>query len=130
MRDNERKRCQSECLGAIVKWDASHQDNRMKVVVSRSLIRRNDGVFIILIRNIQRAAVTALALYGSDVCWKGQQNPANKLQMLMNSKARAIAGMLKSTPVLFHKGRARLPYAIDVLSIENARCTEVWSDAV
>jgi hypothetical protein len=52
-----------------------------------SLSRSNGGLSIDLMRRVIVAAVTAVALYGSEIWWRGQQDRVNKLQVLSNSQA-------------------------------------------
>jgi hypothetical protein len=82
----------------------THFENRMasaKGALQRvaSLSRGNGGLSINLMRRVVIAAVTSVALYGSEIWCRGQQDRLKKLQLLLKSKARAIAGLLKSTPL-------------------------------
>jgi hypothetical protein len=84
----------------------THFENRMasaKGALHRvaSLSRSNGGLSNDLMRRVIVAAVTSVALYGSEVWWRGQQDRVNKLQVLLNSQARAITGLLRSTPLAF-----------------------------
>lgn len=45
------------------------------------------------------AAVQSVALYGSDLWWKGQKNHQQVLQKLFNRQARSITGLYQSTPI-------------------------------
>jgi hypothetical protein len=103
-----------------------HFENRMastKGALQRaaSLSRSSAGLSINLMRRVVVAAVTSVALYGSEVWWRGQQDRANILQVLLNSQARAITGLLKSTPLVFLKGQACLPYASELLDHRQTR---------
>jgi hypothetical protein len=49
------------------------------------------------VRKIQVAAVQAVALYGAELWWDGQQDRRENLQLLVNRQARAITGALPST---------------------------------
>jgi hypothetical protein len=69
-----------------------------------SLSRSNGGLSINLMRRVIVAAVTSVALYGSELWWRGQQDRVNKLQLLLNNQARAITGLLRSTPLVFLHG--------------------------
>jgi hypothetical protein len=98
----------------------THFENRMasaKGALQRvaSLSRSNGGLSINLMRRVVVAAVTSVALYGSEVWWRSQQDRVNKLQVLLNSQARAITGLLESTPLVFLQGQACLPYAKELL---------------
>jgi hypothetical protein len=64
-----------------------------------SLSRSNGGLFINLMRRVVIAAVTSIALYGSKIWWRGQQDRLRRLQLLLNSQVRAITGLLKSSPL-------------------------------
>jgi hypothetical protein len=48
-------------------------------------------------RRIQIAAVQAVALYGTELWWDGQQERKEDIQKLVNRQARAITGALPST---------------------------------
>jgi len=50
-------------------------------------------------RRVVVAAVNSIALYGAEVWWRGQQDRAKHLQLLLKSQARAITDLLPSTPV-------------------------------
>jgi hypothetical protein len=45
------------------------------------------------------AAVQAVALYGAELWWQGQQDRLSGIQLMVNRQARAITGMLKTTPI-------------------------------
>ncbi|GAB7336743.1 hypothetical protein MBLNU13_g10839t1 [Cladosporium sp. NU13] len=80
----------------------THFENRMtsaKCALQRvaSLSRSNGGLPMNLMRRVVVAAVTSVALYGSEVWWRCQQDRVNKLQLLLNSQARAITGLLRLT---------------------------------
>lgn len=79
------------------------------------LSRRNGGLSINLMRRVVVAAVTSIALFGAEVWWKGQKDLERRLQLLINSQARAIIGLLKSTPIAFLLETVCLPYARDLL---------------
>lgn len=59
--------------------------------------------------------MTSVALFGAEVWWRGQKDRERRLQLLINSQARAITGLLKSTPIAFLLETACLPYARDLL---------------
>jgi hypothetical protein len=104
----------------------THFENRMasaKGALQRvaSLSRGNGGLSINLMRRVAVAAVTSVALYGSEVWWRGQQDREGKLQVLLNSQARAITGLLRSTPVVFLQRQACLPFARDLLNHRQTR---------
>jgi hypothetical protein len=104
----------------------THFENRMasaKGALQRvaSLSRGNGGLSINLMRRVAVAAVTSVALYGSEVWWRGQQDREGKLQVLLNSQARAITGLLRSTPVVFLQRQACLPFARDLLDHRQTR---------
>lgn len=67
------------------------------------------------------AAVTSVALYGSEIWWRGQKDRLDKVQLLLNSQARAITGLLKSTPRVFLRAESCLPTAQDLLDHRQAR---------
>lgn len=52
-----------------------------------------------LVRRIQVAAVQSIALYGTELWWRGQKTMSCKVQQLINRQARAITGMYPSTPI-------------------------------
>jgi hypothetical protein len=84
----------------------THFENRLesaKGALQRvaSLGRGNGGLPINLMRRVVVAAVTSVALYGSEIWWRGQQDRENKLQLLLNRQARTITGLLRSTPLAF-----------------------------
>jgi hypothetical protein len=104
----------------------THFENRMasaKGALQRvaSLSRGNGGLSINLMRRVVVAAVTSVALYGSEVWWRGQQDREGKLQVLLNSQARAITGLLRSTPIVFLQRQACLPFARDLLDHRQTR---------
>ncbi|KAM0714649.1 hypothetical protein Q7P37_009947 [Cladosporium fusiforme] len=63
-----------------------------------NLSKRNGGLSIKLMRRVVVAAVSSVALFGAEVC-----------------QARAITGLLKSTPIAFLLKAACLPYSGDIL---------------
>ena len=63
-----------------------------------SLSRSNVGLSVDLMRGVVVAAVTSVALYGSEIWWRGQKDRLEEVQLLLNSQARAITGLLRSTP--------------------------------
>ena len=104
----------------------AHFENRMasaRGALNRvaSLSRSNGGLPINLMRRVVVAAVTSVALYGSEVWWRGQQDRVTKLQLLLNSQARAITGLLRSTPLVFLQAQACLPCAKDLLDHRQSR---------
>ncbi|KAI9035824.1 ribonuclease H family protein [Aspergillus affinis] len=52
-----------------------------------------------LARQVQVAAVQSIALYGAELWWQGQRDRQEGIQLMINRQARAITGMLKTTPV-------------------------------
>ena len=74
-----------------------------------------------MMRRVVVAAVTSVALYGSEVWWRGQRDRENKLQLLLNRQARAITGLLRSTPLVFLRDQACLPSARDLLDHRQTR---------
>jgi hypothetical protein len=48
---------------------------------------------------VQVACIQAVALYGSEVWWKGQKNRIDDLQRMVNQQARDITGCLHTTPL-------------------------------
>jgi hypothetical protein len=104
----------------------THFENRMasaKGALHRvaSLSRSNGGLSNDLMRRVIVAAVTSVALYGSEIWWRGQQDRVNKLQLLLNNQARAITGLLRSTPLVFLQGQSCLPSAKDLLDQRQTR---------
>lgn len=67
------------------------------------------------------AAVSSIALFGAEVWWRGQKDRAKNLQLLLNSQARGITSLLKSTPIAFMLRAACLPHAGDVLDRRHTR---------
>ena len=47
---------------------------------------------------IQVAAVQAVALYGSELWWRGQKDRAYEVQKLLNEQGRRITGCFRTTP--------------------------------
>ena len=68
-----------------------------------------------LMRQVVVAAVNSIALYGAEVWWQGQQDRAKRLQLLLNSQARTITGLLLSTPIPTLLTAACLPQAEELL---------------
>jgi hypothetical protein len=66
-------------------------------------------------RRVVVAAVTSVAMYGSEIWWRGQKDRLRKVQQLLNSQARAITGLLMSIPRAFLQTAACLPTAQDLL---------------
>jgi hypothetical protein len=104
----------------------THFENRMasaKGALHRvaSLSRSNGGLSNDLMRRVIVAAVTSVALYGSEIWWRGQQDSVNKLQPLLNNQARAITGLLRSTPLVFLQVQSCLPSAKDLLDQRQTR---------
>ena len=50
-------------------------------------------------RQVQVAAVESVALYEAELWWQGQKDRLAGIQLMINRQARAITGMLKSTPI-------------------------------
>lgn len=80
-----------------------------------NLSTSNGGLSIRLMRRVVVATVNSIALFGAEVWWRGQRDREKKLQVLLNRQARAITGLLKSTPIPFLLKAACLPYAKDLL---------------
>ena len=104
----------------------THFENRMasaKGALQRvaSLSNSNGGLSVSLMRRVVVAAVTSVALYGSEIWWRAQQDRVNKLQLLLNRQARAITGLLRSTPLVFLRDQACLPHARDLLGQRQTR---------
>lgn len=98
----------------------THFENRMasaRGALQRvsSLSRSNGGLSVNLTRRVVVAAVTSVAMYGSEIWWRGQKDRVHKVQLLLNSQARAITGLLKSTPRAFLQTASCLPDAQDLL---------------
>jgi hypothetical protein len=49
-------------------------------------------------QRIQIAAVQAVALYGAELWWKGQNNRAHEVQMILNEQGRRVTGCFRTTP--------------------------------
>jgi len=49
-------------------------------------------------KRIQVAAVQAVALYGSELWWHGQENRAQEVQKLLNEQGRRVTGCFRTTP--------------------------------
>jgi ribonuclease HI len=64
----------------------------------RSLCRMQ-GLAPGLVHRIQVAAVQSVALYGAELWWRGQKDQLTGMQRMINRQARAITGMLKTTPI-------------------------------
>jgi len=92
-----------------------------------SLSRSNGGLSINLMWRFVVAAVTSVALYGSEIWWRGQQDRLKKLQLLLNSQARAITGLLRSTSLTFLQQESCLSRAKDLLTIvrPDMRCAHL-----
>lgn len=45
------------------------------------------------------AAVQSAALYGAELWWRGEKNQTDGEQLMINQQARAITGMLRTTPI-------------------------------
>jgi ribonuclease HI len=85
------------------------------------LSRRNGGLSLSLMRRVVLAAVSSIALYGAEVWWRGQKDKQNLLQLLLNSQARSITGMLKSTPIAALLEAARVQQAVHILDHRQTR---------
>jgi hypothetical protein len=72
-------------------------------------------------RRVVVAAVTSVAIYGSEIWWRGQQDRVKKLQLLLNSQARAVTGLLRSTPLELLREESCLPSAKDLLDHRQMR---------
>ena len=98
----------------------THFENRMADTkgalqrVSR-LSRSNGGLSVKLMPTVVMAAVTSVAMYGSEIWWRGQKYRLHKVQLLLNDQARAITGLLRSTPRAFLQTASCLPDAQDLL---------------
>ncbi|KAI7710683.1 hypothetical protein KC353_g9519, partial [Hortaea werneckii] len=79
------------------------------------------GLPMRLMRRVAVAAVNSVALYGAEVWWRGQQDRSKRLQVLLNSQARAITGMLSSTPIHTLLAAACLPRAGQLLDNRQTR---------
>lgn len=74
-----------------------------------------------LIRRIVIVAVDSIALYGAEVWWRGQQDRAKRLQLLLNSQTRIITGLLPSKPIPILLTAACLPRAEELLDYRQRR---------
>jgi len=86
-----------------------------------SLSGSNGGLPINLMRRVVVAAVSSVALYGSEIWWRGQQDRLKKMQLLLNRQARTFTGLLRSTPLPFLWCESGLPRAQDLLDYRQAR---------
>lgn len=86
-----------------------------------SLSRSNGGLPINLMRKVIVAAVTSIALYGSEIWWRGQQDRLKTLQLLLNCQARAVTGLMRSTPLPSLQRESCLPCARDLLECRQTR---------
>jgi hypothetical protein len=98
----------------------THFENRMASANGAlqrvsSLSRSNGGLSVKLMRRVVIAAVTSVAMYGSEIWWRGQKDRLHKVQLLLNSQARAITGLLRSTPRAFLQTASGLPSAQGLL---------------
>jgi hypothetical protein len=98
----------------------THFENRMASAKGAlqqvsSLSRSNGGLSVNLMRRVVTAAVTSVATYGSEIWWRGQKDRLHKVQRLLNSQARAITGLLRSTPRTFLQTASGLLNAQDLL---------------
>lgn len=48
---------------------------------------------------VQKATAQSVALFGAELWWQGQKDCLQGLQGLINNQARAVTGMLRSTPI-------------------------------
>jgi hypothetical protein len=80
-----------------------------------SLSRSNGGLSVNLMQRVVTAVVTSVAMYRSEIWWRGQKDRLHKVQLLLNSQARAITGLLRSTPQAFLQTASGLPNAQDLL---------------
>jgi hypothetical protein len=86
-----------------------------------SLSSSNGGLSVNLMRRVVVAAVTSTAIYGSEIWWRGQRDRLEKVQLLLNSQARSITGLLRSTPRTFLWEASCLPAARDLLDHRQSR---------
>jgi hypothetical protein len=98
----------------------THFENRMASAKGAlqqvsSLSRSNGGLSVNLMRRVVMAAVTSVAMYGSEIWWRGQKDRLHKVQLLLNCQARAITGLLRSTPRAFLQTASGLPNAQHLL---------------
>jgi len=98
----------------------THFENRM--ASARGALQRvsglsmsNGGLSVNLMRRVVVAAVTSVAMYGSEIWWRGQKDRVHKVQLLLNSQARAITGLLRSTPRALLQTASCLSDAQDLL---------------
>ncbi|OJJ79573.1 uncharacterized protein ASPGLDRAFT_944566 [Aspergillus glaucus CBS 516.65] len=81
---------------------AHHQTCMRKARAAENRVQRlcqSHGLAPGLARQVQVAAVQSVALYGAELWWQGQKDRLAGIQLMVNRQARAITGMLKSTPV-------------------------------
>jgi hypothetical protein len=86
-----------------------------------SLSDINGGLPVNLMRRVVVAAVTSVALYGSEIWWRGQQDRLKKLQSLLNRQARTFTGLARSRPLSFLWRESCLPRAQDLLDYRQVR---------
>jgi hypothetical protein len=67
-------------------------------------------------QRIQVAAVQAVALYGSELWWHGQEDRAQEVQKLINEQCRRVTGCFRSTPQGALMNEARLQPANALLN--------------
>ncbi len=72
---------------------AKHVERRIRALCSAQ------GLPAGLARRLQKATVPAIALYGAELWWQGQKDRLIDVQKLTNHQARAVTGMLRSTPI-------------------------------
>jgi len=71
-------------------------------------------------QQIQVAAIQAIALYGAELWWKGQQNRVNEVQKILNEQGRGVTGCFRTTPQRARMNDAGLRLANAILD------TRVW----
>ena len=79
-----------------------HRDRLQKGQSTEKRIRalcKAQGLPPGLVWRIQKATAQAVALYGAELWWQGQKDRLEDVQALINSQARAVTGMLRTTPL-------------------------------
>ena len=89
-------------LDSGLSFKAHYQTCMRKAQAAENRIQhlcQNHGLAPGLAHQVQVAAVQSVALYGAELWWQGQKDRLVGIQLMINRQARAITGMLKSTPV-------------------------------
>jgi hypothetical protein len=71
---------------------ARRAQNRVRSLMNNKGLSPESG------QRIQVAAVQAVALYGSELWWRGQMDGAQKVQKVWNEQGRRVTGCFRTTP--------------------------------